>query len=295
MTENQIVFRGGRRTVLGFAVAFAVVTAIWVPLTAAVADQSAWIKLATEISKFAVILGFVAVLLRSDTVRFAELGLSRQHLLAALIVFGGFWIAMNLLGVGLAVVTDNQWALQLLWSLPESDPTFQRYASLPATSLLLILLNFLVIGLVEEIAFRGYFQSKIIALLGDSTRRHIALGIGVTSLVFGVLHTPAAVVDGQSLDGILAAALAPTVTAVLFGAFYELTHNVYFVALLHGFGNTWPLVVDWTNWSGTALIAFWVCAAGIYLATTFAYRYWLAAREQVPLRTRDDDGHALRG
>lgn len=278
MTENRIVFRGGWRTVLGFAVAFAVVTAIWVPLTAAVSELSAWVGLATEIGKYAVILGFVGVLLRIDEVRPSELGLSRRHLAAALVAFGCFWVAMNLLGIVVAEITDNQWAVSHMWQLPEEAPAYQRYAPLPATWLVLLLLEFIVVGPVEEIAFRGYFQSKMIALLGDNTRLYIALGIGVTSLAFGVMHTPAAIVAGSSLDGILGAALLPAITAILFGVLYELTHNVWFVALLHAFGNSWPVVVEWANWSGTALLAFWIGAAGIYLGVTLAYRYWVSGR-----------------
>lgn len=278
MTENRPAFQGGWRTVVGFAAAFAVVTAIWVPLTTAVSNLSAWLQLATEISKFTMIIGAVWVLLRIDEVRFSELGLSRWHLHTALVVFTGLWVAMNVLGIVIAVLTENEWAMSMIWQFPEAAPEIQRYESLPATSLVLILLNFLVIGLVEEIAFRGYFQSKMIALLGYDTQLHIALGIGVTTIVFGALHTPAAIVAGNSLGGIAGAALAPTLTAVLFGVFYELTHNVYFVALLHGFGNTWPIVVEWTSWAGNALIAFWLGTACIYFGVTIAYRYWTAEK-----------------
>lgn len=293
MSNEQIVFRGGIQTVLGFAAAFAVVTAIWVPLTAAVSDHSVWVKLLIEISKFAVIAGFVWILLRIDDVRLAELGLSRRHLVSALMVFSALWVGLNLLGIGLAELTDNQWAVSLIWYLPESAPTVRKYAPLPATWLTLLLLNFLVIGLVEEIAFRGYFQSKMIALLGDDSRLHITLGIILTSIVFGALHTPAAVVSGQSLGGILGSATLPAVTAVLFGIFYELTHNVYFVALLHGLGNSWPLVVNWANWSGNALVAFWVGAACLYLVATLAYRYWIIETGQPLSIDRVETGDSL--
>lgn len=275
MTENRLAFQGGWRTVVGFAAAFAVVTAIWVPLNAAVANLSAWAKLATELGKFAVILGCVWILLQIDGVRFSALGLSRRHFFTALAAFSGLWVAMNVLGIGIAVVTGNDWAVSMIWYLPDEHPAIQQYGPLPATWLVFILLNFLVIGLVEEVAFRGYFQSKIIALLGDDTRLHIALGICATTIAFGAMHTPSAIVAGKSLDGVFSAALAPTLTAVLFGVFYELTHNVYFVALLHGFGNTWPIVVEWTNWSGNALIAFWIGTTCIYLGVTLAYRYWM--------------------
>ncbi|MFA9516877.1 lysostaphin resistance A-like protein [Halopenitus sp. H-Gu1] len=294
MTENRVVFHGGWQTVLGFAAAFSIVTAIWVPLTTMVSDLSAWIQLATAIGKYAAILGSVWILLRIDGVQFSELGLSRDHLVGALVAFGGFWVAMNLFGLGTAALTGNHWAIRLIWQLPEAAPAVQRYAPLPATWLVLLLLEFLVVGPVEEIAFRGYFQSKIIALLSDDTLPYIALGIGVTSLAFGVMHTPAAIVAGRTLDGILAAALLPTITAVLFGAIYELTHNVYFVALLHGFGNTWPLVVEWANWSGNTLVVFWIGAAIIYLGTTLAYRVWIAELAHVRAVIRRDAGWTSR-
>jgi len=295
MTENRIVFQGGWRTVFGFAVAFAVVTAIWVPLTAVVSELSAWVRLVTEIGKYAAVLGVVGILLWIDEVQLSKLGLSRRHLSVALVAFGCFWVAMNLLGVVVAAITENQWAVSYVWQLPEAAPAYQRYAPLPATWLVLLLLEFLVIGPVEEIAFRGYFQSKMVALLGDNTHLHIGLGIGATSLAFGVMHTPAAIVAGNSLDGVLGAALLPTVTAILFGVLYELTHNVWFVALLHAFGNSWPIVVEWANWSGTALLAFWIGAAGIYLGVTLAYRYWVSGLDIGTATGRTDTQRPILG
>jgi membrane protease YdiL (CAAX protease family) len=271
---DRPTFRAGVGTLLGFGAAFAVVTAIWVPLTAAVADAPAWLDLLTEVGKFAAIAGVVWVLLRVEEVAPSALGLTRRHLASALAAFGALWVLVNLLGVGIAVATGNRWSVELLWYLPEAHPAVQRFDPLPATWLTFLLLNFLVVGLVEEVAFRGYFQSKVIALLGGGSALRVALGIGATSLLFGALHTPAAVVAGRSLDGVLGAALLPTVTAVLFGVFYELTRNVYFVALLHGLGNTWPLVVDWANWSGTALVGFWAGTAVVYLGAALACRYW---------------------
>lgn len=156
----------------------------------------------------------------------------------------------------------------------------EQFGSLPAPWLLFVLLNFLVIGLVEEVAFRGYFQSKMIALLGEDTRLQIALGILATSVLFGAPHTPGALVSGAGLGGALTAATLPAITAVLFGVIYELTHNIYLVALFHGLGNIWPLVIDWPAWSGTALIGFWVAAACIYVGAIVGYRYWAAGTER---------------
>jgi len=85
---------------------------------------------------------------------------------------------------------------------------------------------------------RGYFQAKVITLLGDGTRRRTALGIVTASVLFGALHTPGAALRGASIGVVLGSAALPALTGLVFGAFYELTHNVYFVALLDGLGDT---------------------------------------------------------
>jgi membrane protease YdiL (CAAX protease family) len=290
MSDGQLRFTGGVRTLVGFGVAFAVVTAVWVPLTAAVADGPAWVGLLTDIGKFAVIAGAVWLLLRLDGVGVAELGLSRGHLVTAAGAFGAVWLALNVFGVGVAAATGNRWAVALIWYLP--DVVAEQYGSLPAPWLIFVLFQFLVVGLVEEAAFRGYLQSKMIVLLGDDTRLHVALGVLATSVVFGALHTPGALVSGAGPGGALAAAMLPAITAVLFGIIYELTHNVYLVAMFHGLGNTWPLLIDWTAWSGTARVAFWVGAACIYVGAVVGYRHWVAGTDHPHRVDRTEAGHA---
>lgn len=290
MSEGELTFEGGVWTVVGFGVAFALVTAVWVPLTTAVSDGPAVVWLFSEIGKFAVIAGVVWLLLRLDGVSVSELGLSRGHLAPAAAAFGSVWLALNLVGGGIATVAGNQWDLALIWYLP--DIVTEQYGSLPAPWLIFILLNFLIVGLVEEAAFRGYFQSKMIALLGDRTRLHVGLGILATSVVFGALHTPGALVSGAGLGGALSAAMLPAITAILFGVIYELTHNVYLVAMFHGLGNTWPLVIDWTSWSGPALGGFWVGAAVIYVGAVVGYRYWAAGSTRPPRVDRTEAGHS---
>jgi membrane protease YdiL (CAAX protease family) len=117
-------------------------------------------------------------------------------------------------------------------------------------------------------------------------------GILATSVVFGALHTPSALVDGAGLDGALTAAALPAITAVLFGIVYELTHNVYLVAAFHGLGNTWPLVIDWTSCSGTALVAFWAGTACVYVGAIVAYRYWAAGTDHPHRVDRTEAGHS---
>jgi len=264
-------------TVVGFGVALAAWVVVFVQIEAAVADASAWVLLAVELGKFATLGGLTLYALRIEGVRSVELGLTRRHLVMAVVAFGGLWIALNLLGLGVATLTDQRWGLGLLQATVNP-----QWAPLPAPWLTTVLLNFLVVGLVEEFVVRGYFQTRVITLLGDGSRLRTALGIVTASVLFGALHTPGVVLSGASLGGILGSAALPALTGLLFGAFYEWTHNVYFVAMLHGLGNTWPLVIDWSSWSGTPLIAFWVGTAVVYLGVTFGYRYWTGKEDETP-------------
>lgn len=288
MSSRKITFHGGTRTVFGFGAAFAAIILIWVLIDATVPELSAWGELVLYISRFALIAGITILILRIEGVRLSELGLSRRHVLPAIVAFAGLWGALNLVGVGLAVVTGNQWSISLIHETvnPQREP-------LPAPWLTTVLVQFLVVGLVEELALRGYFQTKMIALIGDGSRRHVAFGIVVASVLFGVLHIPGAVADGASIIEVSIIVASRAGTGLVFGLFYELTHNVYFVALLHGLGNTWPLVIDWGTWSGTALVAFFVGVAIIYFGATLGYRYWVFETERTPVVHRVDSASSL--
>ncbi|MFC4356505.1 CPBP family intramembrane glutamic endopeptidase [Halobium salinum] len=283
MSHRRLVFRGGLRTLLGFGAALGV----WIPATlwleAAAAGYAAWVVLSVHVATFAALAGLTLLVLRFEGIRVTAVGLSRRHLRPALVAFVGVWVGVNVVGLCVAAATGARWGVDLLGATV--DP---RWQPLPAPWVTTLLVEFLVVGVVEEFAFRGYFQTKTVALLGDDSRLRIALGVVTASLLFGALHTPGALVAGASLGGVLGAALLPTLTGLVFGTFYELTHNVYFVALLHGLGNTWPLVVDWSTWSTPAVAAFFVGVAVVYVAATAAYRYRTVGTARTPLVERKE-------
>jgi len=291
--SGEITFHGGRRTLAGFGVAVAAIVAVFVPVEAAVADLPTWVGVVADVARFAAFAGALLAVLRFEEVGLPELGLSRGRLLPALAAFGAVWVALNALGVAVATAAGEPWSVASIWTLPERGQ--QLYGSLRAPWLTAVLLQFAVVGLVEEAAFRGYFQTKVIALLGDGGRLRVAGGVAASSLLFGVLHTPGALFAGASPTGVLAAAALPAITGVLFGAIYELTHNVWLVALFHGLGNTWPLAVDWTQWSGPTLWAFWAGAAVVYVAAVAGYRRWAVDTDRSPLVRRVNDARPSAG
>jgi len=281
VSSGRITFRGGWRTALGFAVGVALTLAVWVPIDDVVAAAPAWVELLSEVTKFWVLAGVTLAALRVDGVAPESLGLSRRHLLAALVAVAGIWLGLNGLGLALAALAGHGWGVDAL-----TTPVDPRWTSLPAPWVVTVSLQFLVVGLVEEFALRGYFQTKLIALLGDSDRRRIALGIAAASVLFGLLHAPGAILAGASPAGVLGVIASRTVTGLAFGVLYELTHNVYFVALLHGLGNTWPLLVDPWAWSGPALAAFGVGVFVCYVGVALGYRRWAIDAGPTPIPRR---------
>lgn len=291
MSRRKLTFRGGTQTVLGFVAAFTLAMMGLTGVKVAVADSSAEIRLSYKIGVFAVLAGITLVTLRREDVRVADLGLSSRHVVPAVVTFGGVWVALNLLGVGLAETTGQRWGIGLL---RETTPVFD--AALPAPRLTTLLLFFLVVGVVEEFAFRGYLQSKVVALVGDDTRPRIALGIVISALVFGLGHVPGALVAGAGIRGALSLVAITAASGIAFGVLYEATQNLYFVALLHGLGDTWPLVVELGDLSQNAFGAFLVGIFATYLTAALAYRYWALGTDLTPvIRRREVGGSASAG
>ncbi|WP_436930623.1 CPBP family intramembrane glutamic endopeptidase [Halosimplex halobium] len=256
----------------------------------AVSDVSfpAWIGPAGGTVKFRVLAGIALLLLRVEGVRPGEIGLSRRLLGPALLAGFGLWAALNVVAAGLAVALGNQWGFGLILEMPA------RWPDVPFTLFTSLAFDFLVVALVEEFVFRGYLQTKVIALLGDDSRARIGLGILAASVVFGALHTPAMIVQGASPSGIVGTAAFLGLSGLGVGILYELTHNVYFVALLHAVGNTWPLVADVWTWSGTAVVAALVAVLVVYFGVTFAYRSWALDTDLTPVVERSEASQPAR-
>jgi membrane protease YdiL (CAAX protease family) len=282
MSNRRLTFHGGVPTALGFVVAFAAALLALVPVKDTVADASPWAKVTFEFGTFAVLAAIGLVALRREGVRLADLGLSLRHLLPGVAAFGSVWVALNVLGAGIAAMTGNAWSIGLV---RETTPILVPDIPAPWVT---TLVHFLVVGVVEELLFRGYFQSKVVALIGDDAHFRIVLGVVVSALVFGLGHVPGALVAGTGARGVLSLILITAASGVAFGVLYEITRNLYFLALLHALGNTWPMVVDWTSWSGGALGAFLAGVLVVYLAAALAYRYWALDTDLTPRIRRTD-------
>ncbi len=209
-------------------------------------------RLATNPSQIPVFLlvGAAAlVALRAEGIQLREIGASWTQTRIALVVVGGIVLAVNVIVIGLAVVAGNELSVGV----------YGQYVRLldASTALLVVgaINNYLIVGPVEELVFRGYVQNKLLDLLdGRRSRLRTGLGIMVTALLFAVVHLPDLLLDeGVALSQAVGGLVLLTMTAVLFGVIYELTQNLVLVALLHGIGNWWLLGFDpgpgvWPNY-----------------------------------------------
>lgn len=272
-------FERGLDVLAGFALAFVVLTVLanWVQGWLFGSDSSQIITLLSEIPIF-LLLGVLTVLaLRVDGVRLRDVGVSRRHARFAFVAVGGIVLAVNVVAAGLAFLAGTETSVGL----------YAQYTRiLDATTALLVVgavNNYLVTGPIEELAFRGYLQNKLLDSI-DGRVSHIRTGLGIvlTAVLFAGMHLPDLMLDdGVALPEAIGGLGLLMATAVLFGVVYELTQNLVLVALLHGIGNWWPLAFD----PGPGIWPNYAVVLVLYAVTVWLYRR--SRRTQVSSPHRD--------
>ena len=146
----------------------------------------------------------------------------------------------------------------------------------------------IVAGVVEEVVFRGYLQSKLVALLGDNSRVRIGLAVLGASALFMLSHAPRVLFSGipgsQSLVGYGTVLL---LSGLIFGMLYELTENLTIPVLVHTAGNM-PgtigfLFVDVGTLPGWATITYLISQLALLGLTVAVYRRWGRGQGFVPV------------
>lgn len=122
--------------------------------------------------------------LQSEGVSLAEIGLARDQILPALFSVAGLYLLLNAVGIGLSLSTAGAAAVGYQWTVP------------PVMALVAFAEALLFAALVEEVAFRGYLQSKVIAVLPKTTRFREAFGVVAASVLFAVAHVPRVLTSG---------------------------------------------------------------------------------------------------
>lgn len=110
------------------------------------------------------------------------------------------------------------------------------YANSDKTLLFLFVISVLLVGLVEEITFRGIILPLFLRGFNDN-KSVLMIGITLSSIMFGIVHYINLFRQPNNIDGItFQVLLAISIGFVISGIFLR-TGNILLVSLLHGFLN----------------------------------------------------------
>jgi membrane protease YdiL (CAAX protease family) len=248
---------------------FAIAFAAWLLLSNGLArwllgaERSYVVEQLLNVPSGLVQVAIAYVFLRHAGVRLRDIGAGARQVVPALAAVLGLLAALNAVVAGLLFAMGEPLAFG--WYALYRTPPFELSATAIAVA---ASAQYVFVGPVEELAFRGYLQNKFASMLGlRRPRVETTLAVVGAALVFALMHVPTLLVLGNGGWGALPLLFA---SGVLFGVIYALTRNLVMVALLHGVGNLWPLAVDpaalgWPNW-GVILV--------LYALLVVFYRRW---------------------
>lgn len=221
-------------------------------------------------------LGLAVGVVRWDGVTFSELGVQGSLLWPAVVTVGGFFLVFNLVGIGLALMTGHPETVGYHWTVP------------PFGALVVFLVMFLIAGLFEEFVFRGYLQTKLIAMFGDTRIVGVVAGVILASVLFSLAHLPRVLV-GSVPNGLGATnyLLLLVGTGIAYGILYELTQNLWIPVLVHTAGNmpgtAGILFVSTAGWPAWATGGFQVAYLVLVLGMIVGYRWGARSMDWFPV------------
>jgi len=103
-----------------------------------------------------------------------------------------------------------------------------------------IIFRQIIVGIVEEILFRGVLLYALVRVLGDS-KRGLFSAVLLSAVLFGSMHLLQAFA-GRSIGVALIAALESTVSGMWWGAFVILWGTMWPIAAIHAGSNAFVLI-----------------------------------------------------
>lgn len=138
-------------------------------------------------------------------------------------------------GLGFALsIFDYTLVIPIVNHLTQSTQEMSAYVELKGNAEMLLLLlaySWIIAAIGEEIAYRGFFQNRIISLFTNKGLGTL-IAIGMTSLLFGFMHSE------QGISGMITTAL----DAVFFSIIRYRYKSIWASVMVHGFSNMIGLV-----------------------------------------------------
>lgn len=107
----------------------------------------------------------------------------------------------------------------------KSDKTIMSWESL------LMFIEFVIVGFAEEITFRGFLQSRLIAWKG------VKIGCLFTALIYSFYHLPINLFYGMNIETAIRECINLFPISLLFGYIMIKTKNIVTTSILHSFLN----------------------------------------------------------
>jgi membrane protease YdiL (CAAX protease family) len=258
----------------GIAIAAAFLLGTEWLLTRGYLSESPITRILFALAGFGPLAILAAAVLRWEGIQPTAVGTRPYHLLPGLLLVGAVWLGAHLLTVLLGVATGGA----IVFGIPP--------AITPANWVSLLVAQLLVVGILEEFAFRGYFQNKVVALLGGGQdRRRKGLAIVTATVIFALFHVPQRIiVQGAPVESLPPMLLFLFGYGLLFGVVYELTRNVLFAGLLHGTFNFQPILLATPQGQPDLDVTLFVIP--LAAVAVWGYRRWAKRTHPEDFRTQ---------
>jgi membrane protease YdiL (CAAX protease family) len=198
-----------------------------------------------SLARFALVALGVAMLIGG--LRAWDVGLAWDKLLSGALVVFGLWIAMQLIGALLGLVTSGQVALSPIWTLER----------LPLIAGELIA-QFLGNAFAEEVIFRGFLVTQVYLMLKANISGRgwrVTAALLISQLIFSLSHIPQRLTGNYTPLSLLLNLLVVWVYGILFGVLYLRTENIFIAVGVHALANAPVTVVALPSQSVGGLLA----------------------------------------
>lgn len=110
----------------------------------------------------------------------------------------------------------------------------EEHTMIPGFEIFMFAVQMLLVGLAEEVLFRGFLQNRLYKIFGSDTYKGVMLTAMITGAVFGAMHIVNAYQPEISFRAALIQALVNIPLGMIFSAIYHRSgKNLWFSILLH--------------------------------------------------------------
>lgn len=156
--------------------------------------------------------------------------------------------------------------------------------TVPASSVVLFILQMLLIGVAEETLFRGILQNAVMDCIGSYTVGRVRASIIISGVIFGLVHLTNALSPAITLAAAARQAIVVIPLGIVFGAIYYISkRNLWVVILIHACNDFCAFVSSGMldNVSQTEVIGTGHNAVGLSLLVFGMIAVWLLRKKRL--------------